>query len=65
MDCYAHQLNLAIEHSCEQTKEVQDAINDAKALYNFIEGSVKRHELFQYIRDPATFCVLKQVKVWK
>jgi hypothetical protein len=31
--CYAHQLNLAIEHACEQIKEVRNAINCAKQVY--------------------------------
>ena len=58
--CYAHQLNLALEHACESNKYVRNTIDKAKSLYDFIEGGSKRHALFQHIQNENNRTTLKR-----
>jgi hypothetical protein len=59
--CYAHRLNLAVESSCNQIKDVRDIISIVQALYVFIEGSPKRHAQFESINENDSFLTLKKL----
>jgi len=37
--CYAHQLNLALQHSCMVIKKARDTLDTINSLHSFIEGS--------------------------
>lgn len=52
--CYAHQLNLALKHSCDNITKARNCLNTLNALHDFIEGSAKRHCLFQSIQSLST-----------
>jgi len=48
--CYAHQLNLALQHSCNNIPKARNCLNTLNSLHEFIEGSAKRHSLFESIQ---------------
>ena len=47
--CYAHILNLVLSHACQSIQDVHNAFGIVASIYNFIEGSAKRHHVFQSI----------------
>ena len=57
--CYAHQLNLALQHATNEIKFARNCLNTLNLLNSFIEGSAKRHALFKLIQDPKHATVLK------
>ena len=59
--CYAHQLNLALMHSCTGMKHARNCLDTLNSLHSFIEGSAKRHSLFQLIQDKIYATVLKHL----
>ena len=44
--CYGHVLNLALQDTMTQIEPLRNALGTIQALYNFLEGSPKRHALF-------------------
>ena len=59
--CYAHQLNLALMHSCNNIKHARNCLDTLNSLHSFIEGSAKRHSLFQLIQDKSNATILKHL----
>lgn len=59
--CYAHQLNLALQHSCYQIRKARDCLETLNSLHEFIEGSAKRHALFQLVQEDKHSTVLKHL----
>ena len=51
--CYAHQLNLALQHSCDNIPKARNCLNTLNSLHDFVEGSAKRHALFQSIQSMS------------
>ncbi len=49
--CYAHQLNLALQHSCNKIKNARNVLDTLNTLHSFIECSSKGHSLFELIQD--------------
>jgi len=45
--CYAHRLNLALQDSCDNIKEVRNTLGQVNSVYNLIEGSSKRNYIFE------------------
>ena len=48
--CYTHILNLVLSHACQSIQDVRNAFGIVASIYNFIEGSAKRHLIFQSVR---------------
>ena len=48
--CYAHQLNLALQHSCNAIKNARNCLDTLNTLHSFIECSTKGHVLFELIQ---------------
>lgn len=44
--CYGLLLNLAIQDTMTEIEPLRNALGTIQALYNFIEGSAKRHAIF-------------------
>ena len=51
--CHAHRLNLALQQSISSNTELRNCLGVIQSLYNFIEGSCKRHEVFSKIQREA------------
>ncbi len=51
--CYAHQLNLALQHSFDNIPKARNCLNTLNSLHDFIEGSAKRHAMFQSIQATS------------
>ena len=51
--CYAHILNLVLSHACQSIQDVRNAFGIVASIYNFIEGSAKRHHVFQSIMKES------------
>ena len=47
--CYAHILNLVLSHACQNIQAVRNAFGIVASVFNFIEGSAKRHHVLQTI----------------
>ncbi|CAH1114521.1 unnamed protein product [Psylliodes chrysocephalus] len=45
--CHAHLLELAVSKCCENVKPLRDTLGTVNTLYNIIEASAKRHDIFQ------------------
>ena len=41
--CHAHQLNLALQSACCAVRDIRNVLGTVSSLYNFLEGSAKRH----------------------
>ena len=41
--CHAHQLNLALQNACCAVRDIRNVLGAVSSLYNFLEGSAKRH----------------------
>lgn len=46
---YAHILNLVLSHACQSIQDVRNAFGIVASIYNFTEGSAKRHHVFKSI----------------
>ena len=44
--CYAHQLNLTLQHATQPIPQIRNCLGSVQSLYNFIAGSSKRHNIF-------------------
>ena len=51
--CYAHQLNLALTHSCTNIKEVRNAIGNVNCIFSLIGASAKRSGIFREIQKDS------------
>ena len=49
--CYGHRLNLAVQGTLSNVLAMKKALGTTQRLYNFIEGSTKRHAVFKRIGD--------------
>ena len=47
--CYAHLLNLAVQDTLTNVEVLRNALGTIQSLFNFIEGSAKRHAIFQAV----------------
>jgi hypothetical protein len=47
--CYAHILNLALQDTMSDVEPLRNALGTLQSLYNFLEGSPKRHALFKSV----------------
>ena len=56
--CYAHQLNLALQHSCYEITKARNCLETLNSFHEFIEGSAKRHALYESIQDPDDYGVV-------
>ena len=50
--CFAHRLDLVIVDTCCKNTKVRNFFGVVASLYDFIEGSTKRHTVFRAVRDP-------------
>ena len=61
--CYAHILNLALQDTMSDVEplQLQNAIGTLQSLYNFLEGSPKRHAVFNSVKvdDDHVLLTLK------
>lgn len=48
--CFAHRINLVVIDTITKNIEARNFFGTINQLYNFIEGSTKRHGLFQFIQ---------------
>ncbi|CAF1066658.1 unnamed protein product, partial [Brachionus calyciflorus] len=48
--CYAHRLNLALQDACKDITEVRNTLGQINSIYNLIEGSTKRHYIFEKLQ---------------
>ena len=62
--CYGHLLNLAIKDTMNNIKSLRHTLATIQSLYNFLEGSPKRHALFHGIKvnDKSIIKALKSLK---
>ena len=44
--CFAHRLNLVLEHSVENVSTVKTVFETVGDIYRFMDGSPKRHALY-------------------
>ena len=51
--CCAHILNLVLSHACQSIQDIRNAFGIVASIYNFIEGSAKRHHVFQSIMKES------------
>ena len=56
--CYAHLLNLAIQDTMANIEPLRHTLATIQSLYNFLEGSPKRHALFHKIKVNGKSIVL-------
>lgn len=45
--CLCHRLNLSLQSACSETTEVRNCLGTVNSLYNFVNGSAKRKDIFQ------------------
>ena len=48
--CYCHRLNLVVIDTCSRNITTRNFFGLVETLYTFIEGSIKRHRLFQEVQ---------------
>ncbi|XP_036408706.1 zinc finger MYM-type protein 1-like [Megalops cyprinoides] len=51
--CHSHVLNLCIVDVCHSITAVRHMLANASSLYNFIEGSAKRHTVFESMQGQG------------
>ena len=56
--CYAHVLNLALQDTMTDVEPLRNASGTLQSLYNFLEGSTKRHALFHSVKVDSEQLVL-------
>ena len=53
--CFAHRLNLVLEHSVEYVSTVKAVFETTGDIYRFMDGSPKRHALYnEYVKQQIT-----------
>ena len=56
--CYAHVLHLALQDTMNDVEPLRNALGTLQSLYNFLEGSTKRHALFHSFEVDSDHLVL-------
>lgn len=51
--CHAHILNLCVVSFCKGIQSIRNTFHILQSLYTFIEGSAKRHSVFETIRKSS------------
>mgnify|MGYP002804058553 CR=1 FL=1 len=61
--CYAHVLNLALQDTMSDVEPLRNALGTLQSLYNFLEGSPKRHAVFNFVKvdDDHLLLTLKSL----
>ena len=61
--CYAHILNLALQDTMSDVEPLRNALGTLQSLYNFLEGSPKRHAEFNSVKvdDDHLLLTLKSL----
>ena len=59
--CYGHLLNLALQDSMTCVESVRNALGIVQKLYTFLEGSPKRHRIFQDFAVEEDHLTLKSL----
>lgn len=49
--CYGHRLNLALQDTMTEIQPLRNALGIIQSLYNFLEGSTKRHAFFKEVES--------------
>ena len=49
--CYGHRLNLALQDTMTEIQPLRNALGIIQSLYNFLEGSTKRHAFFKRVES--------------
>ena len=49
--CYGHRLNLALQDTMTEIQPLRNALGIIQSLYNFLEGSTKRHAFFKGVES--------------
>ena len=49
--CYGHRLNLALQDTMTEIQPLRSALGIMQSLYNFLEGSTKRHAFFKEVES--------------
>ena len=52
--CHAHQLNLALQSACCAVRDIRNVLGTVSSLYNFLEGSAKRHAKLAEIQHASS-----------
>lgn len=60
--CYCHRLNLVVVDTCSRNVTTRNFFGIVEKLYDFIEGSTKRHGLFQEIQKRLSDKETSQVQ---
>ena len=61
--CYAHVFNLALQDTMSDVEPLRNALGTLQSLYNFLEGSPKRHAVFNSVKvdDDHLLLTLKSL----
>lgn len=51
--CHAYLLNLALQSACCAVKDVRNVLGTVNSLYDFLEGSAKRHAKFTEVQHTS------------
>ena len=51
--CHAHLLNVALQSACCAVKDVGNVLGTVNSLYDFLEGSAKRHAKFTEVQHMS------------
>jgi len=65
--CYGHLLNLALQDTMKEIEPLRNALGIIQSLYNFLEGSPKRHAVFKSVdlEDDLLVLTLKSLSVMR
>ena len=56
--CYAHVLNWTLQDTMNDVEPLRNALGTLQSLYNFLQGSTKRHALFHSFEVDSDHLVL-------
>ena len=56
--CYGHLINLALKDTLEEIPVVRNTLGTLQAIYNFLEGSTKRHGKLEEFKDGNEYLLL-------
>ena len=58
--CLCHRLNLSLQTACAEILEVRNCLGTVNSLFNFINGSAKRLQIFRNTQSGTNGTTLKQ-----
>ena len=61
MNCHSHRLNLALQDALNKIPEARNCLGTLNSLYTFIEGSPKRHAIFNNMQLENQTSSIKRV----